>query len=95
MFLTSLFFLFPIISDWKRLFLLIIFVFLKPTLCVWWENDTINPIHWYSYSSNCSLHISYCIDKDNLVDNLERLKFMIIFFSLMIFTVNSRVILWL
>lgn len=95
MFLTSLFFLFPIISDWKHLFLLIIFVFLKPTLCVWWENDTINPIHRYSYSSNCSLHISYCIDKDNLVDNLERLKFMIIFFSLMIFTVNSRVILWL
>ena len=50
--------------------------------------------HWYSYSPHCSLYIPYDTDKENLFDNQELLKLVIISFILVTSTFNSWVILW-
>ena len=45
--------------------------------------------HWYSYSPHCSLYISYGTDKENLFDNQELLKLVIISFILVTSTFDS------
>ena len=50
--------------------------------------------HWYSYSPHCSLYIPYDTDKENLFDNQELLKLVIISFILVTSTFDSWVILW-
>ena len=56
---------------------------------------TLNTLrHWYSYSPHCSLYILYDTDKENLFDNQELLKLVIISFILVTSTFDSWVILW-
>ena len=45
--------------------------------------------HWYSYSPHWSLYISYGTDKENLFDNQELLKLVIISFILVTSTCDS------
>ena len=54
---------------------------------------TLNTLrHWYSYSPHCSLYIPYDTDKENLFDNQELLKLVIISFILVTSTCDARVI---
>ena len=56
---------------------------------------TLNALrHWYSYSPDWSLYIPYDTDKENLFDNQELLKLVIISFILVTSTFDSWVILW-
>ena len=70
-------------SEWFTLCYLMIFLnpFTSLRLC--------------SYSPHCSLHNSSNTDKENLIDNQELPKLMIIAFILTTFTFDSRVILTL
>ena len=45
--------------------------------------------HWYSYSPHCSLYIPYDTDKENLFDDHELLKLVIISFILVTSTFDS------
>ena len=45
--------------------------------------------HWYSYSPHCSLYIPYDTDKENLFDDQELLKLVIISFILVTSTFDS------
>ena len=45
--------------------------------------------HWYSYSPHCSLYIPYDTDKENLFDNQELLKLVIVSFILVTSTFDS------
>ena len=50
--------------------------------------------YWYSYSPHWSPYISFVTDKENLLDNQELPKLVIISFILTTFTFDSRVIPW-
>ena len=60
---------------------------------IWLTLSTLTFI-WYQYSPHCSHYISCSNDKENLCDNQELLKLVIISIILITFILDSRVILW-